>query len=127
MKALIPIILAVATASCTVIHGDATKGTYTYASVGGDVEQYAQTPGGVTAGRIDNSKSFDRLNRTATNYLWANALENIVGSASNAWKSTQNAKTAAGVEKAKSADAVKTSEIEAGTRETEILNPTPTP
>ena len=120
-------LLVLPLASCTVIHGDATKGTYTFASLGGDAKGYAQTAAGVTAETLDNSTSFREGNKTLRQAIWASALEGTVNSIAGAVKSTTNAKTAAGLEATKSADAVKTAEIQAKTAETAILNPAPAP
>lgn len=113
--------------ACTVIHGDKLKGTYTYAALGGDAKQYAQTSEGVAATDINNSESFRKAANIAHSVIWASAVKGIANSLSGAWKSTANAKTAANLEKAKSADAVKIEEIHAKTAETEILNQAPTP
>lgn len=121
---LLAILLAILPA-CTVIHGDKLKGTYTYASVGGDAKQYAQTSEGVAAADINNSESFRKAANIAHSVIWASAFKSIANAAAGAVKSISNAKTAAGLEKAKSADSVKIEEIHAKTAETEILNPVP--
>lgn len=113
--------------SCTVIHGNQSAGTYTYASLGGDAREYAQTPGGVTAAGLDNSTSFRDASSTVRRVVYAQVAGSVVKAGLNAWKATDNAKTAAGLEKAKSADAVKTAEIQAKTEETAILNPAAQP
>ena len=48
MRSLLCILLLGFLSSCTVVHGDATKGTYALATVGGDLKDYAQTANGIT-------------------------------------------------------------------------------
>jgi hypothetical protein len=71
--------------SCTVIHGNASEGTYTYASLGGDASDYAQTATGVTASKLDNSTSFREGNSTLRQAVWAGALKSVASTASKAW------------------------------------------
>lgn len=111
--------------ACTVIHGDKEKGTYLYAALGGDAKQYAQTSEGVVAESVTNSESFRKATNIAHSIIWASALKSVANAAAGAVKSISNTKTAAGVTKAQSADAVKIEEIHAKTAETAILNPAP--
>lgn len=47
--------------SCTVVRGDQTKGTYTMASVGGNLEGYRQSATEVSAGKIDNATTATKV------------------------------------------------------------------
>jgi len=104
-------------ASCSVMHGDATKGTYLAVGMGTDFKGIAQTPGGYTAEEINNSTSFREANKSVRTVIWASAAKDIANSLSGAWQSTQNAKTAADVSKAATAADVEKAAIEASTAE----------
>lgn len=108
-------LLAQAQISCTVIHGDAGKGTYTYASLGGNAKDYAQTSGGVTASSIDNSTSFQEGTKTIRNIVYAQVLGSVTKAGLTAWQNTKNATTAAGVQNAKTAAGVEEARISAET------------
>ena len=53
------------------MHGNASKGTYLLATVGGDVKDYAQTAGGVTVASMDNSSSFRSASDTVRKLVYA--------------------------------------------------------
>jgi len=106
--------------ACTIISGNATTGSYSYASVGGNATNYAQTPSGVTAGSIDNAAGFRELNKTARLGIGAAAAVGIAKDLSSAWSSTKNAETAAGVSKAAGAEATKQAGIAADVTKTQI-------
>jgi len=104
-------------ASCSVMHGDATKGTYLAVGMGTNFRGIAQTPAGYTAEEIDNATSFREANKSVRTVIWASAAKDIANSLSGAWQSTQNAKTAADVSKAATAAEVEKAAIEASTAE----------
>jgi hypothetical protein len=84
--------LLLALPSCTVVHGDANKGTYTLATVGGDLNDMAQTSQGYTVASMDNSKSFKEASGAIKAYVWAGALKSVAGTAGKAWTKTTSAK-----------------------------------
>jgi len=113
--------LAASQCACTVIHGDATKGTYTFAGLGSDAKEYTQSASGVTAGSIDNSTSFRDVTKTVRWGLVAAATQGIASDLAGAYKSVTAAKeatkaagirSAADVEKAKIAADVTKSTFE---------------
>lgn len=79
-------------ASCTVIHGDRNKGTYTLATVGGDVTEMAQTAEGYTAASLDNSKSFKEVAAAAKAQIWAGALKSVASTAGSTYQGITKAK-----------------------------------
>lgn len=106
--------------SCTVISGNATTGQYSYASVGGNVSNYAQTSSGVTAANIDNADGFRELNKSARFGIGAAAVVGIAKDLSASYASTTNAKTAAGVSKASGVEATKQAGIAADVSKAKI-------
>lgn len=106
--------------SCTVISGDASTGKYSYASVGGNVTNYAQTSSGVTAAAIDNASGFRELNKSARFGIGAAAVVGIAKDLSASYTATTNAKTAAGVNKAAGAEATKQAGIAADVSKAKI-------
>jgi len=115
--------------ACSVMHGDASKGTYLAMGMGTNFKGIAQTAAGYTAEEIDNATSFREATKTVRTALWAAAAKDIASSLSGAYQSTQNAKTAADVSKSATAAEVEKAAIEASTAEAalEAAPTTPTP
>lgn len=82
MKTLLILILCLP--ACTVITGNASTGSYAYASVGGSTSNYAQTSSGFTAGGIDNAAGFLELNKTIRGGILSGAAVDIVKTAAAA-------------------------------------------
>lgn len=78
--------------SCTVVHGDANKGTYTLATLGGDLTEMAQTPQGYTVSNMDNSKSFKEASSALKNYVWSGAFKSVASTAGKAWSGVEESK-----------------------------------
>jgi hypothetical protein len=87
-------LLALFFSSCTVIHGNREKGSYLYASVGGDASELAQTSEGVTVAAVDNSKSFKELSGAAKSAIWAGALRSVANTAGTALTKVSKSKEA---------------------------------
>lgn len=113
MKLISIAFLASLLASCTVISGNKQTGTYTMASLGGNLDGYAQTSEGAAVQRIDNAESFRKATNIAHSIIWAKALGAITDSISGALKSTNASDNATQLGIQKSADAVKIKQIEA--------------
>ena len=120
--ALTAILLTAFATSCTVVHGDQTKGTYTLATVGGDVKDYAQTAAGVTVASLDNSTSFRSASDTIRKMVYAQIAGGVLKNVSNSWRSVANTKTAADVSKVKAVEGTKQASIaaDAATKQAEI-------
>lgn len=99
--------------ACTVITGDAARGTYSYASLGGKTTGYAQTPNGVTAAGIDGTESFREINQTARGWIYADAAASVLSTGIAAWKATDLAATRAGTEAARIAGRAEAASIAA--------------
>lgn len=80
--------------ACTVVHGDRAKGTYTLATVGGDIAEMAQTSEGYTVATLDNSKSFKEASGAIKAYVWAGALKSVANTAGKAWTGVTKTKEA---------------------------------
>lgn len=115
MKRFLLLTLCIPVVSCTVMHGNKQKGTYTYASVGGDTKGYAQTADGATAEAVTTSSAFQELNKTIRFGVGAAAFKSVASSALSTYSSVKNASTAAGaaVDKAKIAADVEKASIAA--------------
>lgn len=124
MKLLLLLILI--TPACTVMQGNEQLGTYTYASLGGRVQNYAQTSRGVGAESIDNVESFRRGTGVIHSALWAYFLGNAVDSAAGAATKITNSNNLTKLGVQKSTDAVKIKGIEAEVA-TKALEVTPAP
>lgn len=111
--------------ACTIAHGDASKGTYTYATVGGDAKGLAQTASGITAESLDTSTAFREINKTGRFAIGAAAASGIASDLAGSWKSVTNAKTSASASKAAASEATKQAGITAEVEKLRILNPTP--
>lgn len=77
-----------ACASCTVISGKGSSGSYTYATLGGDVSGYTQSASGITAESVTTSSSFRELNKSARFGLGAAAVASVAKDLSSAWSSS---------------------------------------
>jgi hypothetical protein len=106
--------------SCTVIHGNASEGTYTYASLGGDASDYAQTATGVTASKLDNSSSFREGNSTLRQAVWAGALKSVASTAGKAWSGVKKSEQVTARTVDTNATTVKTTAIAAETEQARI-------
>ena len=113
MKSLLTTLTLLLATSCTVMNGNKQTGTYTYASLGGNIQGYAQTSEGATAQVIDNAESFRKATNIAHSIIWAKALGSIADSLSGAWKGANASDNATTLGIQKSADAVKIKGIEA--------------
>jgi hypothetical protein len=113
--------------SCTVIHGDETRGTYTLASLGGDVSEMTQTSRGYAVARVDNSTSFRESASTLKNYIWAGALKSVANTAGSALKSVTKTKEATKVTGLQEAGLTDRAGIAAEVQKAEIETLTPTP
>lgn len=80
---ILPILICLPLAACTMATGDRTAGKYFFGSVGGDVEGLNQTPDGISAGAINNSASFKSAVAAVkgmwTGYLTAAGLKYSLG------------------------------------------------
>lgn len=106
--------------SCTVIHGNAQAGTYTLATLGGDVTGYAQTADGVTAEKMDNSTSFREGNSTLRQAVWAGAAKSVANGISKAWSGVAKSKEVTARAVDANATTVKTTAIAAETEQARI-------
>lgn len=104
--------------------GNKQTGTYTYASLGGNIQGYAQTSEGAAAQVIDNAESFRKATNIAHSVIWAKAVGSITDSISGALTKTNASDNATQLGIQKSADAVKIKGIEAEAA-TEALKLTP--
>ena len=68
MRALAPVLAALLLPSCTIMHGDTTRGTYTFATIGGNATAYRQSATSASAS-LDNatavSKAAEVINHAA--------------------------------------------------------------
>jgi len=110
---------------CTVAHGNADKGTYLYASVGGDAKGLAQTPSGVTAEEMTTSGAFREINKTARFAVGASATVGIAKDLAGSWQSVTNTKTTADTSQKAAAEVTKQAGIAAEVEKLQILNPIP--
>ena len=117
-KASAAMFVLLALPSCTVAHGDATKGTYFYATVGGDAKKLEQTATGITAGSLDTSNSFREINKTGRAVITAAAATAAARDMAGSWKSVTNTRT-------KTEAATKQAGIGAELEKVRILNPPP--
>ena len=124
MKNLLLALMPLLATSCTVMTGNKQTGTYTYASLGGNVQGYAQTSEGATAQAIDNAESFRKATNIAHSIIWAKAFGSVADSISGALTKTNASDNATQLGIQKSADAVKIKGIEAEAA-TEALKLTP--
>lgn len=108
--------------SCTVIHGNAQAGTYTLATVGGDVTGYAQTAEGVTAEKLDNSTSFREGNSTLRQAVWAGAAKSVANGLSKAWSGVAKSKEVTARAATAESAATERAAIAAEVEKTAILN-----
>lgn len=108
--------------ACTVIHGDETEGSYTYASLGGDAKELVQNAHGVSVASVDNSTSFRAATDAAKKAVYAWQAAAAVKSLASTWGKVTNAKTVAGVSKTQATEATKQTQIQAdaATRQAEI-------
>lgn len=127
MKPILAAAILFCLPACTVMQGNEQLGTYSYASLGGQIQGYAQTSRGATAQSIDNAESFRKATNIAHSIIWAKALGSITDSLSGAWSSNNASDNATTLGLQKSADAVKIKGIEAkaATEALEITTPTP--
>jgi predicted secreted protein len=113
--------------ACTVIHGDQSKGTYTLATLGGDVSEMAQTPGGYTVAKVDNGTAFRETSSALKNYIWAGALKSVANTAGNTFKSVTRTKEATKTVGLQERGLTDRTGIAAEVEQTKILNPEPLP
>lgn len=123
MKTILTCLLLLFLNACTVVHTDATKGTSTLASLGGDMSDYAGTPNGATFTRMDNSNSFREVNKSLRFGLGAAAAANVAKSGISAWQSTANTKTAADVSKHAATQTTKQAAIQADVTKSTFVPP----
>ena len=109
--------------ACTVAHGDMTKGTYLYATVGGDAKGLAQTSSGITAESLENSTSFREINKTGRFAIGAAAASAIARDIAGSWKSVTNTKTAATVSNTAATEATKQAGIAADVTKSTFVPP----
>ena len=99
--------------SCTVISGNASKGTYSLATVGGDLKDYAQTAQGATVASVDNSTSFRHASDTVRRMVYATIAGSVLKNGIAGWQSVTNTKTGAEVTKQAATEATKQTTINA--------------
>jgi hypothetical protein len=111
--------------SCTVIHGDQTKGTYTMATLGGDLNEMSQTAQGYTVAKLDTSSSFRETSSALKNYVWAGAFKSVATTAGSAFKSVTKTKEATKTVGIQEKGLTERAGIAADVEKTKILNPEP--
>lgn len=113
--------------SCTVVHTDATKGTSTLASLGGDMADYAGTPNGATFTRMENSTSFREINKSIRFGLGVAAAADVARSGLEAWKANTSTKAAADVTKHAATQTTKQAAIQADVTKATFVPEAPAP
>lgn len=121
-KLILSLMMALTLSNCTVMHGDASKGTYLLAAVGSDIKGYAQTATGATTEVIQNSPAFQELNKSVRFGLGAAALTNISSSGFGAWKSVNATKAKTSIANTAAKESTKQAQIgaTAATKQAEI-------
>jgi hypothetical protein len=107
------VILSCFMSSCTVVHGNREKGTYTYATMGGDTKGLAQTSEGVTAESVTTSESFKSASDAIRKVIYAQVAGSVIKAGVAGYREITNAKTAAGTAKVQATEATKQSAIQA--------------
>lgn len=109
--------------SCTVISGKGSSGSYTYATLGGDVSGYTQSASGITAEAVTTSASFREINKSARFGLGAAAVASVAKDLSSAWSTTSASKDTLGASQAANQAATNQARIAADLEKTRLLAP----
>ena len=107
------LMLSFALSSCTSIYGNRDKGTFLYATLGGDAKGLALTPDGATAESVVTSESFRQASDTLRRLVYAQVAGSVARNAIQGWRSVSKAKTAAGTASIQATEATKQSAINA--------------
>lgn len=112
-------IAALLLSSCTVVSGNA-KGSYTYASLGGDQKEIVQSSTGWGAAEVKNSTAFQDVAKTVRWGLVAAATQGIASDAFGAWKGVTAAREATKTASIRSAADVSKARLAADVTKTQL-------